>query len=108
MTGSKRQGILLGWNSANSAELEVWFPEPVEPRKPQQPGPVPRSRKAAENHMPGSHFNPGTPERWEASADYRVRFAPTIFIKQLLVYLWGAAKMKPEGCLSPPAFQTVF
>lgn len=33
MTGLKGGGIPLGWNLANGAELEVRFPDPMEPEK---------------------------------------------------------------------------
>lgn len=77
--GSEGWDILLGWKSANCAELEVRFPEPMEPKKPQEPGRVPGSRKAAEHHLPGWHFNCGTFERWTPRerplpADYRALF----------------------------------
>lgn len=90
--GSGGWDIPLGWNSAKGAEREI--PEPAEQKKPRQPGRVPGSRKAAEHRLPGSHFNPGTFERWSPwkrplPADYRVLSALTTFIKQLLIYLSG-------------------
>lgn len=77
--GSEGWDILLGWKSAKGAELEVRFPEPMEPKKPQQPGRVPGSQKAAEHYLSGSHFNRKTFERWvpwerPQPADYRALF----------------------------------
>lgn len=79
MTGLKGRTYFWAGSSANSAELEVRFPEPMKPKKPQQPGRVPGTRKAAEHHLPGSHFNRGTFEKgapWERPlpADYRALF----------------------------------
>lgn len=92
--GSEGWGIPLGWNSVKGAVLEVGFPQPVEPKKPQQPWGVPGSRKASEHHLSGLHFNPGTLEGWAPwerplSVDYAALFAPITFIKQLLMYLSG-------------------
>lgn len=106
--GSERWGTLLGWNSANGADLEVRFPEPVERKSLSSLGGFLEAGKPLSITCPGCILTLGLSRGGRPlPADSRVLFVPTIFIEQLLVYLWGAAKMRLEGCLSPPAFQTV-
>lgn len=80
--GSEGWGEPLGWNSANGAGLPG-------AKRPRQPGWVPGSRKAAEQLLPESDFNPGTLEKrapweWPLPVDYGALFAPIAFMKQRL------------------------
>lgn len=106
--GSVRWGILLGWNSATAQTSRSDSRSQWNRKSLRSLSRFLEARKPLSTTCPGRILTLGLSRGGRPlPADSRVLFVPTIFIEGLLVYLWGAAKMKLEGCLSPPTFQTV-